>query len=247
MFLSFRRPQLPRMEARHHARRYTRTQGNTASFFRAMNNIALKPEPERRRIDLKLSALCLYRKLTSLLVLATVAITTGCRAESMAVSKDDRLSALSAILSHLSSRKEQWVITNQTQIESPAEPLRQWASDCVGAPDGLLVDYGRRVLTTADVSGLTDYCPTYVCASCSKMDVEEIFATTEGWKRFYRRYPGASGLMIFSDVGFSDDRRFAIVYVAWYSDSRRGEGRIVLLTRESNQWKVWQSLQVWIA
>ncbi len=81
----------------------------------------------------------------------------------------------------------------------------------------------------------------------SEQEVKEIFRDSQGWKRFYERYPGSQGIMEFSRVGFNSDLTQALVYVGNQSDWLAGAGYYVLLVKEGGTWVVRNRIMVWIS
>lgn len=69
-------------------------------------------------------------------------------------------------------------------------------------------------------------------------EVDEIFQGRNGWTRYRALYPGASGMMAVSRVGFSPEMDSALVYVAHQSDYLSGSGVFFLLTRVSGTWTI---------
>lgn len=67
------------------------------------------------------------------------------------------------------------------------------------------------------------------------------------WKKFHGRYPGSSGWIQLSDVGFSPTRDQALLQVAETRGLMAGEGYWVLLRREGGRWTLAQKKRRWIA
>lgn len=76
----------------------------------------------------------------------------------------------------------------------------------------------------------------------SDATVKEIFshntANTQptGWALFYQKFPGSSGLITVSRVGFDPGKTTAIVYMGEQSHYLAGHGRIRVLKREGKKW-----------
>jgi len=58
----------------------------------------------------------------------------------------------------------------------------------------------------------------------------------EGWKRFYRTHPNASGTVAFSAVGFNDKHTAAVVYFETLSCSLCAVGGLHFLQKGTNGW-----------
>lgn len=64
----------------------------------------------------------------------------------------------------------------------------------------------------------------------------------EGWEKFFSEYPGASGLLSLSRVGFDHKKNQALVYVTDMrgnpSGRAWGAGSYVLLIKKKGAWRV---------
>jgi hypothetical protein len=77
----------------------------------------------------------------------------------------------------------------------------------------------------------------------SEATVKEIFsakhdAKSNGWDRFYQRFPGSSGLVSISRVGIDSKGTIAIVYLGNQSHYLAGGGHIRVMKREGKKWKL---------
>jgi hypothetical protein len=59
----------------------------------------------------------------------------------------------------------------------------------------------------------------------------------EGWKKFYRRHPDASGFDEFSAVGFNRDHNIAIVYAAEKCGPKCGHGSFYVMQKKRDHWE----------
>jgi len=77
-------------------------------------------------------------------------------------------------------------------------------------------------------------------------EFEEIFFG-EGsvWTRFLDRYPEASGIVIFSRVGFGANEDEALVLMGYRCGDLCGAGGLYLLVKEEGSWKVQDVLVAW--
>ena len=69
----------------------------------------------------------------------------------------------------------------------------------------------------------------------------------ERWERFYERFPKAQGFLAFSSVGFSDDRRQALLYYGNQYDGLGGRGELLLFAWDGRQWMIIGRMQAWIS
>jgi hypothetical protein len=86
----------------------------------------------------------------------------------------------------------------------------------------------------------------------SKEDLESVFPKERppldlGWSLFYQTYPGSSGDIGFSNVGFNRALTQAFVYTGRWCGVRCGEGYYVLLTKKDGVWSITTELMVWIS
>jgi hypothetical protein len=65
------------------------------------------------------------------------------------------------------------------------------------------------------------------------------------WTDFEAKYPGASGLVIFSRVGFNADGDEALADIGYRCGDLCGAGGLYLLVKEDGNWKVQETLMVW--
>ncbi len=75
----------------------------------------------------------------------------------------------------------------------------------------------------------------------SEATVEDIFPSkggpeVKGWSYFYRRFPGASGLIDISRVGIDSKGTIAIVYLGQQHQNLDGMGTIRILKRDGKTW-----------
>ncbi|MBU0496126.1 MAG: hypothetical protein KKA73_13700 [Chloroflexi bacterium] len=77
-------------------------------------------------------------------------------------------------------------------------------------------------------------------------DFDQIFLQRRAsWTDFEARYPGASGFILFSRVGFNADGDEALVDMGYRCGDLCGAGGLYLLVKEDGNWKVREALMVW--
>jgi hypothetical protein len=84
----------------------------------------------------------------------------------------------------------------------------------------------------------------------SDAEINHIFNTTDinkGWEEFYRRYPDSNGTISFSRIGYSKDKTQAMVEMGNMYASLGGEGRMIFLKSENNEWKITKAIPTWIS
>jgi hypothetical protein len=65
------------------------------------------------------------------------------------------------------------------------------------------------------------------------------------WARFQERYPEASGVVVFSRVGFGANEDEALVLMGYRCGDLCGAGGLYVLVKEEGSWKVQEALMVW--
>jgi len=65
------------------------------------------------------------------------------------------------------------------------------------------------------------------------------------WTDFEAKYPGASGFILFSRVGFNAEGDEALVDMGYRCGDLCGAGGLYLLVKEDGTWKVQETLMVW--
>jgi len=65
------------------------------------------------------------------------------------------------------------------------------------------------------------------------------------WTDFEAKYPGASGFILFSRVGFNADGDEAIASMGYRCDDMCGAGGLYILVKEDGNWKVQETLMMW--
>jgi hypothetical protein len=79
-------------------------------------------------------------------------------------------------------------------------------------------------------------------------DLEDIFkAGTDGWQNFYKRYPGSSGFIELSQVGFNKTMDQALVFITDACGTECAVGRYMLLQRNSKGWEVVKAHTVFVS
>jgi hypothetical protein len=84
----------------------------------------------------------------------------------------------------------------------------------------------------------------------SDEEIEYIFNTQDinkDWEEFYRRYPDSNGTIYFSRIGYSKDKTQAMVELGNMYASLGGEGRMIFLKYENNEWKITKVIPTWIS
>jgi hypothetical protein len=67
------------------------------------------------------------------------------------------------------------------------------------------------------------------------------------WAAFYKRFPGSSGIMTFSRVGFSEDGTQALFYVSNQCGGLCGAGMYVVMEKRNGSWSIEKEIEMWIS
>ncbi len=67
----------------------------------------------------------------------------------------------------------------------------------------------------------------------------------KAWDNFFRKYPGASGYLNFSNIGFNEDRTQALVNTYRKCGGSCGAEQMVLLTKANGRWAVTSTHKIW--
>jgi hypothetical protein len=68
-----------------------------------------------------------------------------------------------------------------------------------------------------------------------------------GWKAFRDKYPNSSGITLISRPGTDAEHTHALLYVGNSCDMLCGGGTLVFLSKENGEWKVTNSVTIWVS
>ncbi len=86
------------------------------------------------------------------------------------------------------------------------------------------------------------------CILVTDEETNAIFrASGDGWYSFYKKYPGAQGILTFSRVGFDRQRKQALVYFGNQRQSLDGAGYLALLAKKDRTWVMVKQTMIWIS
>lgn len=78
-------------------------------------------------------------------------------------------------------------------------------------------------------------------------EVRELVDESGNWQLFFEAYPGSTGVITLSPVGFNQARDQALVYTGFRGDYGSGQGYYILLTKQNDSWRVDQTVVAWIS
>jgi hypothetical protein len=133
------------------------------------------------------------------------------------------------------------------QTVSDLEILEQALEQGNPLPAGLADSYRSRNAALYTLDPNLDVELDYVLMP--EEEFEEIFFRRHGsvWAEFADRYPEASGIVIFSRVGFGANGDEALALMGYRCGDLCGAGGLYLLAKEEGNWKIQEPLVVWIS
>ena len=152
--------------------------------------------------------------------------------------EQDRAQVYSALFDSVlgGTTPESWVIASETDVSSwlhvfllaHAPSYANWQAEA-----GEAFTVPRRVSLGARDSSLTYISSAEGNQLCRGAD----------WSAFFARYPGAKGVLNFSEVSFKPDGRQALVYAARVCGEGCVYGGIYLLEKTNGQWQVSEQVE----
>jgi len=137
------------------------------------------------------------------------------------------------------------VVENQTRPDTYSED--EWTGMKVEPGwQSVVDDYKTKNLQPAAVESRFKL-PTTV-KFISAQEVDHFFGEGGGWwKAFFQKYPKASGLVTFSNVGFNPEMTYSLVDVGYSCGGLCGNGALVLLVRKDGNWIIERHLITWVS
>lgn len=112
-----------------------------------------------------------------------------------------------------------------------------------------LSEYG--VFTFPDLSGtLTN--SDFPMLDVTLVSSEELDQLDTGncetfWENFRSKYSRDSGYFRISDIGFSEDKKKAILYIQGQGGCLAGKGTLVIMEAEGDEWLVAREVELWVS
>ena len=114
-------------------------------------------------------------------------------------------------------------------------------------PEGVRADFEAKRGVNRRVDSLQARVPVRRFTSADRELLQREDNPSSYWQAFYRRFPGSSGLIHVSRVGFSHDRGSALLLVEYGCGGSCGGTLYVLLAERSGRWQVVRVAQPRIA
>jgi len=135
-------------------------------------------------------------------------------------------------------------IVIREQTVSGADMLELTLENVHALPARLVDSYRSRNAASYTLGPNLDVEQDY--ALMPEEDYDKIFGPGGAmWARFQARYPEASGLVIFSRVGFDANEDKALALMGYRCGDLCGAGGLYLLVKEDGNWKVQEELMAW--
>ena len=180
--------------------------------------------------------------------------------EKPSIQDPDEYAVYSAILNsqHDSSKWQQLIINGET--------INKKEKVCIGFIGGITFSGAKRPETKSDTASdfdakyakprllerRLDVKIPYILVGNDKL--QAIFtvnadgrANSNAWAQFYKQYPGSSGIVAFSQVGFNLKKDQALVWAVHQSGFVGGTGGFFVLSKNSGVWKVEKQVMIWIS
>ena len=164
---------------------------------------------------------------------------------------DEEYEVLSAVVNeaYLSGDAKSIIITNPTCCKVPDEGrLDPWTTQQLSPlSSDTLDDHAARNKLSLTFAKQFKLKGTYQIVPYD--DVKKMFPPgmpEEGWKVFYKKYPGTNGYIRLSRVGFNKARDQAMVSTGWMRGALYGEGHYVVLAKQNGTWKVLTKVGSWM-
>jgi hypothetical protein len=113
-----------------------------------------------------------------------------------------------------------------------------------GLPSSLVDSYRSRNAASYTLDSNLDIEQDYALMPQEVFD-EILGKRASRWTDFEAKYPGASGFILFSRVGFNADGDQALADMGYRCGDLCGAGGTYLLTKEDGNWKVQETLMAW--
>jgi len=114
-------------------------------------------------------------------------------------------------------------------------------------PDGVQADFEGKRGTRRRVDSLRTRVPMERFVAADRDSLPRFGSPSSYWQAFYHRFPGSSGVIHLSRVGFSRDGAWALMLVEYGCGGLCGGTIYVLLSHQSGRWRVVRTAQPRIA
>jgi hypothetical protein len=127
--------------------------------------------------------------------------------------------------------------------EKTAESLRKKAPSLQQATiDSFRKANSQQALLHRSISSPIDY------EVVTSAQLEPIFCKHCGdWPEYYKRFPGAGGIVTWSRVGFNSDGTQALFYESYRCGGLCGSGRYMVMDKKNGSWMIGTDIVVWVS
>lgn len=170
--------------------------------------------------------------------------------------KSQEYAVYSALIrqSYLEEGVKTLVIQNRTlfyanpdylKITTPEQRVQDMQRYCRSVDESALRDFESKHLHSSEVTPDFDLPIKYILVNQDDFDESSDEKARYSFQDFYRRYPGARGMIALSRVGFNQARDQAFLRVEFTFCPLCSHGGKVLLRKEWGKWKVMESFGGW--
>jgi len=121
-----------------------------------------------------------------------------------------------------------------SSLQSQASTLKRTTIDAFREVNGQQTNFQRTFHTVVD----------YELIDSNQLD--SVFKNGS-WPAFYKRFPGSTGVLGFSRVGFSADGAQALFYVSNSCGGLCGGGSFVVMEKRGGRWVIEKEIEMWVS
>ena len=129
--------------------------------------------------------------------------------------------------------------------DDPQRAIDQLKSQLAGISNTTIQSYVERNTQAEPLSTDMQLGSEYVLLS--QVELAQITRQPNWHEILAEKYPGSSGYLIFSRVGFNRTLDQAVIYVGEVAGPLMGSGSYYLLEKQTGEWKVKKEIMVWIS
>lgn len=193
----------------------------------------------------------MLRRLTLLVLL--VALPLAPAAAAALAYAERELGVWSALINHGLEASAKMVVVAEQTSGDPAAIARDATTGAtivkqLEVPSSAFADWQRRNTRVDAIDATLHLQISYqVLDAKTRKALFEGVAPATGWENFFKRFPGAPGLLRLSHVGFDDSLSHALVYVEHECGAECGTGHLFhLRLSPGGAWQVQAGVTVWM-
>lgn len=125
-----------------------------------------------------------------------------------------------------------------------SQSYHQMVKEFMPEVDSETLDNYLAVNQTSQPLLVSDLATNYVIVTDLDLHLDDI---NNFWPAFYKQYPGSSGLISFSNVGFNEQHDQAFLYASRSCGGLCGEGSYFLLKKVNGRWEIVKEQGLWVS